>query len=229
MRFLVVGLLLLALGQENDQAKKLFGSMEKKLADAKGVQISVEATLDSTKGKGKIKGTMLLTNENKARVEISGELLGKEFKMDMVCDGAKMIAKSSVFPKAAEPTDAPKDLAKTASEAVGRVGVLIGIFQGRPMQAGKKAPSLDELLPVSDFAMGKKEKIGDRQAQEVQYLIKPSKKDTIKVQVWLDAETNLPLKRILTGEEGNEKITVTETYQIQLNPQIDAKKFVLPK
>jgi hypothetical protein len=39
----------------------------------------------------------------------------------------------------------------------------------------------------------------------------------------------LPLKRVLSGQKGDEKIGVTETYDIRVNGKIEASKFELPK
>ena len=48
--------------------------------------------------------------------------------------------------------------------------------------------------------------------------------------MWIDTKTNLPLKRAIMTQKGDDKFTVTETYtKLKLDEKIDPKMFELPK
>ena len=116
-----------------------------------------------------------------------------------------------------------------------RVGMLAGL-RPRTHQEGEKEPDLDNLFRVSDFVLGKEEKIGERNAQVIHYKLvmdngrfshPPS--DTADTTVWLDTETKLPLKRVLTSKNGSESLRITETYLIRISGNIDEGKIEQPK
>ena len=88
---------------------------------------------------------------------------------------------------------------------------------------------------ASEFKLGKKEKIGEREAQVIEYKLayEEAAKETpdlsLSEKLWLDVETHLPLKRVVVGKLKKE-FTCTEEYsEFTLNPKVDAKLFELPK
>ncbi len=87
-----------------------------------------------------------------------------------------------------------------------------------------------ELLHVSGFTLGKKEKLNGRVAQIIEYELKFSGfNDSVAVVVWVDTKTNLPLKR-MESDKKDGKLDYTETYtKLTLGGKIDEKKFELPK
>jgi outer membrane lipoprotein-sorting protein len=218
---------LLALAQGENRAEKLFRESEKKLAEADQVQITVESTLEGTPEKGHLKGTLLLANGNKASMVVQGNLRGEEFKMIAVSNGSKMKMEVTML-KPQEEQNTPKDFNAMIAGSFSRVGVLAG-FRTRIQQAGEKEPGLDDLFNVSDFVLGKKEKVGEREAQVIDYKLVMDNRDTAESTIWLDTETKLPLKRVFSSKNDNESLRITETYQIRLNSKIDGKKFELPK
>jgi outer membrane lipoprotein-sorting protein len=225
MRLLLVPALLLAFSQTGGDAQKLFQDMEKKITGAGSLDVTAQLQVDSSKGKMEMKTTLLLAKGNKARVHMSGEIFGNAFKMEMISDGAKM---QSEIPGGKGPVtaDTPKNLNERIQAIMGRAGVF-GSLQAR--KVGDQEPTLDEQFKVAEFKLGAKEKISERDAQVVAYKLQVDGKETIQGQVWIDSETRLPVKRVLKGEKGDEKVTITETYTFHLNPTIDAKKFELPK
>ena len=50
----------------------------------------------------------------------------------------------------------------------------------------------DKVVTVSDFKLGKKEKVGDKEAQAVEYQVGLGGKK-FPATVWIDLKTNLPL------------------------------------
>jgi hypothetical protein len=78
------------------------------------------------------------------------------------------------------------------------------------------------------FEAGAPEKVGGRDAKVISFALAGLPGADWNVTLWIDAETALPLKRVvvpLGGEAGR----ITETYQFTLNPKIAAGAFQLPK
>ena len=236
MHFLLLPVFLIAFTQDSNQAEKAFRAAEKKLAEADNAQITVNATMKGGVSQFTMKGTLLLAKGNKARIDFNLDTPGGGFKFTSVSDGAKTKTEMAQGDKGGKESvrDTEKNANATFAGVTSRSGLLAGMIMvvgvGGP---GKKQPELDDLVSVSDFMLGQKEKIGERQAQRIDYKLTvsagPNNKETIKAQVWLDSETNLPLKRVLNGQKGDEKFEVTETYDIRLNGKIEASKFELPK
>jgi outer membrane lipoprotein-sorting protein len=227
MRLAFLPAVLLALAQGENQAEKLIRESEKLLAEADQAQITVESTLEGTPERGRLKGTLLLAKGNKASLVVQGNLRGEELKISVVSNGTKMKVEMAMS-KPQEEQDTPKNFNAMLAGTFSRVGMLAG-FRTRAQQAGQKEPGLDDLYKVSDFVLGKKERVGEREAQIIDYKLVMDNRDTAQTTIWLDTETKLPLKRVLTSKNNNESLRVTETYQIRVNGKIDGKKFELPK
>jgi outer membrane lipoprotein-sorting protein len=224
---------LLALAQGENQAEKLFRESEKRLAEADQVQITVESTLEGTREKGHFKGTLLLARGNKASVVVQGNILDEKIKLSFVSNGTRMKMEMTML-KSQEEKDIPKDFNATLAVTISRAGMLAGLFRARAQRPGEKEPGLDDLLKVSDLVLGKKEKVGERETQVIDYKLVMDNGYTAESTIWLgtiwlDTETKLPLKRVLSFKNANESRRVTETYQIRVNGKIDLKKFELPK
>ncbi len=223
---LLVALLLPA--AEPNEAEKLFRDMEKKITSAKTLECDFETTMEGGPGfKLGGKGSLTLAEGNKCHIEGSIDENGKVIKGMFTSDGKSMqgVQDGKVQPK----MDTPKEFEAAIRAAISRTGVFVLGFQ--PLDLGEKEFKIDEAFKVSDFKLGKKEKIGEREAQEIQYALNvKGPKEPLAVSVWLDTKTNLPLKRVMTATMGTEKFTFTETCpKLILDPKIDAKKFELPK
>ncbi|HUE16890.1 MAG TPA: sigma-E factor regulatory protein RseB domain-containing protein [Planctomycetaceae bacterium] len=212
---------------EQNQAEKLFRESEKKLADADQAQITVESTLEGAPGQGSAKGTLLLAKGNKASVVVQGHLRGDEFKASFVSNGTKM--KMAVTKLAAQQEQkTPHDLNAMIVGSFSRLGILAG-FRNTTQQPGEEEPGLEDMFKVSDFTMGKKERVAGRDAQVIDYKLVINNSDTAENTIWIDTETKLLLKRVINSKNGNESIRITETYQICVDGNIDGKSFELPK
>ena len=223
-------LLLLVPGEDPNEGHKAFQSLESALSKAKTLSFTFEAAIDPGPG-AKFSGSVAAAGGNKAHLELSGESQGKPGKMVMVSDGTKMrITNTGQNPQS---QDTPKKLDDMIRAMVARSGVLLPIFMVEPVQDGQKPKefNVDEQLKVSDFKLGTKAKVGDREAQVLEYkLTARLAKEPFAVTVWLDPKTNLPLKRTITGDPGGQKMTISETYdKVALDEKIDEKKFEVPK
>src|SRR5437764_1186515 len=76
---------------DDDKAKELFDKMEKKLTEAKTLQVEGKAKMQEGDKEGTITGKLWLAAGNKTRMElkISGD--GKEFEFKSVSDGTKTL------------------------------------------------------------------------------------------------------------------------------------------
>jgi outer membrane lipoprotein-sorting protein len=238
MRLSLTALLILlplfpAPGQESSEAEKLFRKMEKKLSEAKSLRVVLEGTaegIEDLRGALKYKGTMILAQGNKARFEMEMEIDGKTHRTTFVSDGAKMIG--DIAEKGKRPRDTPKEFFEVTVGFFKHGGPVAGYVFSSSGPEGKQ--SFAKFKP-SAFKLGQKEKVGQRQAQVVEYKLtlengsKEAEKLSLSEKLWLDAETNLPLKRIFTGKLKKE-FTYTENYsEFTVNPKLDAKLFELPK
>jgi outer membrane lipoprotein-sorting protein len=71
--------------------------------------------------------------------------------------------------------------------------------------------------------------VGDQEAHVIHYKLKDSY-PPLRVSLWLDAKTNLPLRRVVVwgGVAGDH--TTAETYSVlTLDAKVDAKRFELRK
>jgi outer membrane lipoprotein-sorting protein len=201
--------------QEGNEAEKLFQDMEKKITSAKTLQVEYETDFGDF---GKMKGALAVATGNKVYLEQKGEIKDKAFEFKVVSDGAMVKTVGTFGAKDAKET--PSKMGEKLLRFVSRGGVGAVIFQA--VRQGDRENPFD----VSDFKLGKKEKVGDREAQIVEYDVQLDKGKT-HVSIWLDIKTGLPIKRELTVGDSN--VRVTETYSaFTLDRPIDAKKFELP-
>jgi len=86
---------------------------------------------------------------------------------------------------------------------------------------------------VADFEAGAPTKVGGRDAKVISYRVLdlpgPGGSAGITFTLWIDSETLLPLKRLLVAEGPEGLVSVTELCHVQLDPNIDAGAFALPK
>jgi outer membrane lipoprotein-sorting protein len=223
--------LLLALpGAEPNEAEKLFRQMETKVMKAKAVECAFDSKIEVDPGGGTAKGTLHLSDGNKMRLVINAVQDGEKVTITTVSDGMKW--KTITVPGGEEKaTDVKKSLNDVVRATISRSGLTLAVL-ARPPADNVKEFKVDEEFKVSDFKLGKKDKIGDKEAQIIEYTLKvnPSKVEPVTVTLWLDSKTQLPLKRVFKMKLDNKEGTVTETFsKLDLEAKIDANQFELPK
>jgi len=229
MRLVLALFLLPALLRADDDAEKRIRAMEKKLASAKSIQVTFESRAEGLRESGTFKATLIVTEGNKMHLDGSIEINGKKVDWKKVSDGIKTAEEG--LDRGTRSTS--KNLTEDYRRSLTHGGFIMGIYLSSSGGDG------DETWPtfrVSDFELGKPDNVGTRRAQIVACKLTPVPKGEKKVDisfsesVWLDMETNLPLKREFSGDFGGKKIKFTETYEkFVLDPKIDAKLFELPK
>ena len=220
----------LALVPAAGNGEDLFKKMESTVLKAKTMEMSFDISIEGGPVK-KLEGSLAHMTGKKARMELNGEFNGKSSNMVMVADGTKMRTNNPGGKGMAQ--DIPEGLDEMFRAIVSRGGVVLPLFAGEAIREGEqpKEFKIDEKLPVSDFRLGKSEKVGDRETQVLEYkLTIKGAKEAFAVTVWLDSKTNLPIKRVISGDMGDKKITITEDYsKLTLDGKLDESKFMLPK
>jgi outer membrane lipoprotein-sorting protein len=219
-------LLLVPAVQAQDAAQKLFEAMEQKLAKTKAHKIVFEIDTSDGGRETQLKGTLIFATGNRVKLTFEGQSAKKSVKGIITCDGktVDLDAEEDGKPQK-ESRPAPDKLYENMSAWLIRASLFQGVVRGiainNPIGPGK--------LPPTDFKMIGKEKVGGRDALVIEYrLAPPDGKDSATCKVWFDAQTNLPLKRVL--EAGGGKFRVAETYtQWELDPKLPDGTFTMPK
>jgi len=220
--------------QEPD-AEKLFRQTQKKLDAAKTVQVRFDARITGADAKKwHLKGSLILGEGDQMRAEAEGMLFGEESKFTLVSDGTNMksfgYTKASGGPKQDknETEKPPKGIGPFVREALPRHGVFWCL-----LNMNRRSDRPADLFQASAFKLVGQEKIGERSTHVIQYAVKTKGKgnDTNKlsIQLWLDAQTELPVKLAMTGG-GSDITDISETYgDFTIDAKVDARRFALPK
>lgn len=212
------------LADEDAAAKKLFDSVEKKVQSAKSLKLKFAGELKEGERGFTLNGSLLLGPGNKMNLAVKAKMGDKDQEMSAISDGKNVVLTQRGTPK----TDpVPEGYTKKIQENLFRLGpTLTTITAVQPPSSKRKPP----LFEVSDYALGKTEKLGKRESKILSYKLTLGKKQ-MQVKVWIDAKTKLPVKRILRplAEDAKRGGYVEETMTFTLNPKVDEKSFVLPK
>jgi uncharacterized protein (TIGR03067 family) len=205
-----------------NEAENLFRAMEEGLTRAKTLECDFDVKIDTLS----YKGSLLLAEGNKVRLEINEATKGRPMRVLIVSDGTRLSYQDNGMPHA-KIEDAPKNLNAKILTWVARPGV----FLPQAPLPDVKADDAKDRFRVSGFKLGTKEKVGEREAQRLDYqLAVKGLNDPLSVALWLDVKTGLPVKRIVTEAVAGEKMRVTEIYgKLKLGEKVDARKFDLPK
>jgi hypothetical protein len=215
---------------QDSDAEKLYRAMENKVRAAKTLHMALEGDMDAQGFKGKFKGTMDFALGSKARLELDYDLFGKPEKLLLIADGKMSYRKHGDMGKLNAKPQNLEQMDKTLPGFMARVGFPIFAALG-PDDSGKKQEpvDLDKQFPTSNFKLGAKEQVGNRNAQVVHYTVEITSKPA-KASVWIDTQSQLPLKRTLVLEDAGQTIRVTETYSaFTVDGKLDPKLFEIPQ
>jgi outer membrane lipoprotein-sorting protein len=210
---------------END-AEKLFRQMEKKIQDAKTVQVRFDAKISIFGMGGSITGTSVNGDGDKMRVDADVSFGDKKTKATLIGNGTKLFTKDTEKPTI-DAKDSPKGLGSYLRSVLPRVGLFAGLDE---ITKGNELPKIDDLFKVSDFKLGAKEKVGAAETQLIEYNVLVRGKDKAAGKVWINTQTNLPAKLELRMESNGIAVELSETYpEFAINVKVDAKLFEAPK
>jgi hypothetical protein len=177
------------------------------------------------------RGSLLLTNDNKARLRASGDDSGEARRWEMVSDGKRVhlrpyAVSGAEGDKEEEMLATPRKLHGYLARRVSRLGVYLNLPRVAAVVLAADGPG--EELVVGGFRVALAEKVGGRDAKVVRCKMELRGRpvDEVVFSVWIDTKTLLPLKRLIVTKSLG---TVTEQYEFTLDPKIDARAFQLPK
>jgi len=203
--------------------------MEEKLAAAKIVQVSLEAKVEGVPDFGIFKGTLTVAEGNKIHLDGAFWNEGEHDDWKTVSDG-KRLKSQRLHLNQVKP--ASKTLTENYRSSLTHGGYLMAGFYLASEDPKESWP----IFRASESKLERKETIGKRETYVIVCKLTPTEKvesdidKTWSETLWLDAETNLPLKRIVVYTFGGKKATFTEYYNtFTLDPKSDAKMFEVPK
>jgi outer membrane lipoprotein-sorting protein len=217
------------------EAEKLFRAMEKKVREADTLRVVVEqgdvyhTELYMSRGREmyKYKGRLLLGGGQKARLELTWLRDGKENMDLLIADGKQLIGVGEH--EAIDTKGKPVPVSRTLTALLGQYAARLGLLPVLTAEGVKgEKYDIDQHIPADNFYLGRREKVGGREAQVIEFERK--QRDGREVlTLWLDAATGLPLKRVTERTLGARSRT-TEVYrEFTVNPRLDPALFVLPK
>jgi outer membrane lipoprotein-sorting protein len=241
--FLAAALVPTALAQDKE-AEKLFRDMEKKIKGAEAFEIVFTYQIN----KKTAKGSLLLTQEDKAQLRVRGHYypgVQGNPSFELVSDGKRFKTKGAALGVASDGIpyidpegeatagDTGKGFHKMCAVVLSRGGVGY-FFYALPYwiqgDGGVDPDTPESKMTVYDIKAGGTEKVGERQAKVVRYRFGKGGKGDAEITLWIDAENGLPLKRVFFNPVGVFEGRFTETYsEFNLSPKIDGKTFKLPK
>jgi outer membrane lipoprotein-sorting protein len=227
-------LVVVPVGRAQDRAQKLYEAMEQKIAKCKAFRFDFEIDTDQG-GPMKAKGILILASDNRLKVTFEVE--------SKIKDGTRkskgiMISDGKTFAETMETDSKPT----TDSKAVS--GKLFGVFVEQFCRTGaftsvegihrlhRANPKEDPLPKPGGFKLLTKEKIAGRDTNVIEFQLMDADPDTkMTCKLWLDPESNLPLKRIFeVDRKGLFRRQVIETYSHwELDPKLPDGTFALPK
>jgi outer membrane lipoprotein-sorting protein len=229
-----------ALDYQVNDAEKLFRAMEEKIKAAKAVEVTFDFTATAKGKKEKFTGSLLFTQDNKARLKMRVPEEGKD-AIEMVSDGKQM--KVAYPPQETlakvEALQTPTDLHNLFSTMVSGPSLvltydMLNVPEWFPGGGQYKGPGRWPFRVVEfEFVAGAGTKVGGRDAKVIIYRVLdlpgPGGGDCTFT-LWIDAETLLPLKRLIASDGSDEEPgSITEVCNINLAPKINAGAFALPK
>jgi len=208
----------LILMQEGRAPKDYFRTMEQALVKAKTLHITFE--VEPSRGKTTYRGEILLANENRCRFQV--ETITDKFTIHQsaISDGATVVWQTERNPVI--PFKTPPTMGTLLRTRLARAGPYAAFESTR--HEGRANEDPETSLPIEGIKFGAKEKVGEREAQVLEYKI-PGQVVT-DVTVWIDRETRLPLKCIT---KFNTLVTRITYLTFLVDEKIDPAKFEIPK
>ncbi len=205
---------------EKDEAKELFDRVEKKLAEADTIQLTVEGKLKAGEESGTVKATFWVAQGNKVRADISIQGGGKTREGSMISNGTRL--KTGSPGQGFEEKDTPKHLRDNLVYTLSRLGFTASLMHPKPRDETK--PQKDNIA-VSGFRLDKRDRINGREVHVLHYQFAlAGEEKKFDATLYIDVKTLLPVLRTVPAY-GN----LREEYQYRLNEKVGEGRFDLPK
>jgi hypothetical protein len=222
---LLVWVILGTAAQAQETAQKLYEAMEHKLIQAKARQFNYQIDFKQAGAPGACRGTWIMGEGNRFKCTSEFQSSTQGLKAFTVSDGKTVLTQTEVGCK---PTPS---LWSSPPSWVSRSGRFFSRGGQHLIGSSFSFDEIDEVKPYA-FKLVGRDKVGDREANVIEYQVgRASQRRPTTYKLWLDAQTNLPLKR--TVEAGGAEAggsDVVETYSHwDLDPKVPDGVFALPK
>jgi len=210
--------------QEKNGAEAQFRALEKRLLDADSVSVEIDIeTSFNSQPPNQLKLNAVWQRDNKLKYSIDVAVGAATVTQTAVSDGKQLRVTGEDKPvRKATRADLFRIMSGSLSRA-GAVATIPIVIEGdRPDQP------FDERYKVSGFELGKKAITGDRETQEIFYIVE-FLGGKAKGTLWIDLATGLPVKRAFVLTAKNEVTKYLETIsKLRFNDKLDPKMFDLP-
>lgn len=206
---------------KKNEAEELFAKLEERLVAAKTLRVVCKAKSAGESG-DRHDSNLWLAEGDRARIDFDwARGKGPAVKSRYACDGKAM--GSDRAPGATKP--AAKGLSEGLARGFARAGVMALSESSGLFEKGGEAPD-GKQYTLSGFALGKKEKVGGREAQAIEFTVDAGEPGETKTVLWIDVKSGLPVRR--TADIGG--WVLTETYEVfELDGELEDGVFALPK
>ncbi|HEU4338796.1 MAG TPA: hypothetical protein VFS19_01905 [Planctomycetota bacterium] len=232
MKLLALFAAILLPPQEKNEAEELYKKMEEKIVNAKTFQVKCRGKLASGNvdliGRDTLwSGQLIVDEENRIRLDMEEETRpifdGKTVK-SFTSNGSKAVFVKATTERKEVRFDTPPTVGRLIRARFARFGFRSAIGSSETEANAKEDPGSE--FPASDFKLGRKETVRDRECQAVEYTLTRKDKRTSSVTVWIDVATFEPLKRMTITVNSGSGETCAE---FKFDEKIDAAKFEVPK
>ncbi len=146
--------------------------------------------------------------------------------MPLRCDGTQAADGS------AAPSAAPPDLVarfRAGLKPLGAAGLLLFGTQVKfDARARNDLPDLASLVAVDRFESKGAERLEGRDARVLDCVVTIKATGVLKVRLWIDPQTSLPLKREVEGTWAGMAVKIVETTSFAAGVEIKDEEFALP-
>lgn len=182
---------------------------------------------------------LVIGTNGRLRMEFTRTVMGREYRLETRCDGTAIaFAADGRWETETPPVMASGPMAEGFRILEARLGA--GTVWDLQLASVADDPSLfvDEnpqgLLRVENLALAGEENIGERRTVKLTYTLQtlsPAEDEgqEFAIQLWLDADTALPVRRVVSqlGGHGIREMTLTYT-RFELNPDLADTEFEIP-
>jgi outer membrane lipoprotein-sorting protein len=225
---LLMALPLFLVGQTDAQeAERLFQAMASKVVAAKGLKIVCKTSVEHGSNVYRVDVTLYAASDNRLRVHAVGALKSKKDEELLAIANGKKLAVAPMGKGEFTTREVPADYKDKLLDLLVRTAV--GTALDELVRPGTQ-PTAEELT-LSNFKLGAREKVdGKREARVVEYELGLKQKGGgLKVKLWIDTQTMLPVYRVMTITAGTTESRFTEVFsEFAVEPAVDAKLFELP-
>lgn len=207
------------------EAEKLFGAMEKKIAEAKTIHVRYEMNVSLLGNKANGKGIAVIGENDKFHYTLNA-VFGLEKINNKIIGTGNKIYEMGLNAQTTS-ADSPKALGNFLCAGLSRIGLFFATSELNT--SDKDLTKAADQFKATNFKLGVKEKVGNADTQVVErtFLMK---EDKVTVKHYINIQTGLPAKMELRMEQGKFIIEVMENYsEFTIDGKVDPKLFEAPK